>query len=184
MADQAASPAPGLERVPAIMVNTVSFPRLRYAGSMIRRFLALAILAAAPLAASPAIACAPVTIYFDWNSARVNEESHAALERLSVALAWKGPELDRLLLNSYTDASGSHAANRAVARRRAEAVRDVLVSYNVPVDRIAIEALGETLPRVATRRGVREPRNRRVELLVQMTAAGQERRIAAGQPIC
>jgi len=47
-----------------------------------------------------------------------------------------------------------------------------------------MQALGETLPRVATRRGVREPRNRRVELLVQMSAAGQERRIAAGQPIC
>ncbi len=151
---------------------------------MIRRLLSLTILAAAPLAATPAFACAPVTVYFDWNSARVNEESHAALERLAVALAWKGPELDSIRLNSFTDSSGSHAANRAVARRRAEAVRDVLVSYNVPIDRIAIQALGETLPRVATRRGVREPRNRRVELLVQMSAVGQERRLAAGQPIC
>ena len=167
-----------------MMVNAVSFPRLRYAGPMIRRLFALTILAAAPCAAAPAFACAPVTVYFDWNSARVNEESHAALERLAVALAWKGPELDSILLNSFTDASGSHAANRAVARRRAEAVRDVLVSYNVPIDRITMQALGETLPRVATRRGVREPRNRRVELLVQMSAAGQERRIAAGQPIC
>jgi len=167
-----------------MMVNAVSFPRLRYARPMIRRLFALTILAAAPLAAAPAFACAPVTVYFDWNSARVNEESHAALERLAVALAWKGPELDSILLNSFTDASGSHAANRAVARRRAEAVRDVLVSYNVPIDRITMQALGETLPRVATRRGVREPRNRRVELLVQMSAAGQERRIAAGQPIC
>lgn len=152
---------------------------------MMRRLVALASLAAAAVAvSSPASACAPVTVYFDWNSASVNEESHAALERLAVALAWKGPELDTILVNSFTDASGSPAANRAVARRRAEAVRDVLVSYNVPIDRIAIRALGETLPRVATGRGVREPRNRRVELLVQMSAAGQERRLAAGQPIC
>ncbi len=151
---------------------------------MIRRLLALTMLAAAPLAAAPASACAPVTVYFDWNSARVSEESQAALERLAVALAWKGPELDAILLNSYTDASGSAAANRVVSRRRAEAVRDVLVSYNVPAERITIHALGETLPRVATRRGVREPRNRRVELLVQMSAQGQARQIAAGQPIC
>lgn len=153
-------------------------------GPMIRRLLALTILAAAPLAAAPAFACAPVTVYFDWNSARVSEESQAALERLAVALAWKGPELDAILLNSYTDASGSAAANRLVSRRRAEAVRDVLVSYNVPAERIAIQALGETLPRVATRRGVREPRNRRVELLVQMSVQGQARQIAEGQPIC
>lgn len=166
------------------MVNAVYLRLFCYAGIMIRRLLALAILAAAPLAASPASACAPVTVYFDWNSARVNEESHAALERLAVALAWKGPELEQIMLSSYTDASGSHAANRAVARRRAEAVRDVLVSYNVPVDRIAMQSLGELRPRVATRRGVREPRNRRVELLVQMSAAGQERRLAEGQPIC
>mgnify|MGYP001016393265 CR=1 FL=1 len=167
-----------------MMVNAVSFFRLRYAVTMIRRLLALAILAAAPFAASPAAACAPVTVYFDWNSARVSEDSHAALERLAVALAWKGPELESIQLNSYTDASGSAAANRAVARRRAEAVRDVLVSYNVPGARIVMHALGETLPRVATRPGVREPRNRRVELLVQMSAAGQERQIAEGRPIC
>lgn len=151
---------------------------------MIRRLIALTMLAAAPLAASPAIACSPVTVYFDWNSSQVNEESRAALERFAVALAWKGPELEQLMLSSFTDASGSSEANRAVARRRAEAVRDVLVSYNVPIDRIAMQALGEARPRVATRPGVREPRNRRVEILVQMSAAGQERLIAEGRPIC
>lgn len=152
---------------------------------MIRRILAPALLAGAALAPpSPASACAPVTVYFDWNSARVSDDSQAALERLAVALAWKGPELEHILLSSYTDASGSPTANRTVSRRRAEAVRDVLVSYNVPAERIAIRALGETIPRVATRRGVREPRNRRVELLVQMSAEGQRRQLAEGQPIC
>jgi outer membrane protein OmpA-like peptidoglycan-associated protein len=152
---------------------------------MIRRILTLAAFATASATAiSPALACAPVTIYFDWNSSRVNEESSAAIERLAVALAWKGPELQHILLSSFTDASGSAAANRAVSRRRAEAVRDVLVSYHVPADRIAIQALGDAVPRVATRRGVREPRNRRVELLIQMSAEGQARQLAEGQPIC
>lgn len=152
---------------------------------MISRILTLAALATAPIAlAAPASACAPVTVYFDWNSSRISEESSAAIERLAVALAWKGPELQHILLSSFTDASGSAAANRAVSRRRAEAVRDVLVSYQVPIERIAIHALGETIPRVATRRGVREPRNRRVELLIQMSAEGQARQLEEGRPIC
>ena len=152
---------------------------------MTRQILTVAAFATASIAAAPpASACAPVTVYFDWNSTRVSDDSAAALERLAVALAWKGPELEHIRLSSYTDTSGSSAANRAVSRRRAEAVRDVLVSYNVPVDRIAIRALGDVTPRVATARGVREARNRRVELLVQMSADSQGRQLAEGQPIC
>lgn len=152
---------------------------------MIRRLApAIAFAATSVAAAGPAAACAPVTVYFDWNSSRVSEDSAAALERLAVNLAWKGPDLDRLILSSYSDASGSPAANRAISMRRARAVRDVLIGYNVPADRIELRALGEALPRVATGRGVREPRNRRVELVVQMSAEGQARQLAEGRPIC
>jgi len=167
------------------MVNVPFTPRLRYAGSMIARFiLALAAAGAALAGASPASACAPVTIYFDWNSAKVNEESRAALERLAVSLAWKGPDLAYLRLTSHTDATGSPAANRAVALKRAEAVRAVLMSYQVPAELIAIEPVGALQPRVATPRGVREPRNRRVELLIQMSAEAQARNLAEGRSIC
>lgn len=140
--------------------------------------------AAALAAAQPAAACAPVTVYFDWNSARLDEPSRAALERLALALAWKGPDLHHILLTSHTDSSGSPAANRAIALRRAWAVRDLLTFYRVPAELIAIQALGERAPRVATPGNVREPRNRRVELLVQLSAEAQARQLAEGRPIC
>lgn len=152
--------------------------------SLARLSLILLAGAAALVAARPAAACSPVTIYFEWNSARVSEESQAALERLAVNLAWKGPDLHHILLTAHTDSSGSPAANRALALRRARAVRDVLTAYHVPAELIAIRALGPEAPRVATPQGAREPRNRRVELLVQMTADAQARQLAEGRPIC
>ena len=149
-----------------------------------RGLLGLAAAGAALIAAAPASACAPVTVYFDWNSSVLSDESKAALERLAVTLAWKGPDLAHLLLTSHTDTSGSPAANRAIALKRAEAVRRVLTSLHVPEHLITVQTVGEHQPRVATARNVREPRNRRVELLIQMSAEAQARQLAEGRPIC
>jgi outer membrane protein OmpA-like peptidoglycan-associated protein len=167
------------------MVNLPFTTCLRYAGVMIGRgILALAAAGAALTAATPASACAPVTVYFNWNSAELSDESKAALERLAVTLAWKGPDLAHLLLTSHTDSTGSPAANRAIALKRAEAVRRALVSYSVPENLILIQPVGEHQPRVATPRNVREPRNRRVELLIQMSAEAQARHLREGRAIC
>lgn len=149
-----------------------------------RGIVMLLVGAAAVVAPQRASACAPVTVYFDWNSTKVSEQSQAALERLAVSLAWKGPDLERILLTSHTDSTGSPAANRAIALKRAQAVRDVLAAYHVPANLIAIEALGAQTPRVTTVGNVREPRNRRVELLLQMSAQAQARQLQEGRPIC
>jgi outer membrane protein OmpA-like peptidoglycan-associated protein len=151
---------------------------------ILRAILTLLTGAAALLAAAPASACVPVTIYFAWNSATIEPDSREALERLAVALAWKGPDLDHVLLTSHTDSSGSPAANRQMALRRAEAVRAVLTAHQVPARLIEIRTVGSERPRVRTPVNVREPRNRRVELLLQMSAQAQARQLQEGGPIC
>lgn len=151
---------------------------------MMKRLAAVLIAGAALLAAGPAAACAPVTVYFAWNSTKLSAQSQAALERLAVNLAWKGPDIQQVLLTSHTDATGSPASNRAIALKRAQAVRDVLVGYNVPAELIAIRTAGAQAPRVVTASGVREPRNRRVELLIQLSAEAQARQLQDGRPIC
>jgi OmpA-OmpF porin, OOP family len=151
---------------------------------MLRFWTFSAVLAAGLAFAQPAAACAPVTIYFEWNSAKLSKEAEAALERLALSLAWKGPDLAHILLTSHTDTSGSPAANRAIALKRAEAVKKALMARHVPGELIKVRAVGAEAPRVTTDWNVREPRNRRVELLVQMSAAAQERQIKAGEPIC
>lgn len=149
---------------------------------LIPAFAAIAAFGAAPSEA--AAFCQPVTVYFGWNSAQLTPESKAALERLAVTLAWKGPDLEQVILTSHTDATGSPASNRAIALKRAAVVRDLLVANNVPARLIAIQPVGADLPRVVRPIGTREPRNRRVELLVQLSAAGQKRQLEQGGAIC
>lgn len=151
--------------------------RLRLFSTLIAAALALA-------AAGPARACVPVTVYFPWNSVELDQASRAALERFALSLAWKRPDLDHILLTAHTDTTGSPAANRAIALRRAEAVRDLLVRHDVPAHLIRIVAAAQERPRVRTGQGVREPRNRRVELLPQLSAEAQARQLESGAPIC
>jgi len=146
--------------------------------------LAVLIAGAALLAAPAASACTPLSIYFDWNSADLSPDSRRALEELAVRLAWNGPDLDHVLLTAHSDSSGPPAANLRVAQRRAEAVRDLLVRNHVPVRLIRIRSLGEQALPVSTPANVREPNNRRVDLLLQMSAQAQGEQLEEGLPIC
>jgi outer membrane protein OmpA-like peptidoglycan-associated protein len=148
------------------------------------RRISLTLLAAATLAASPASACVTATIYFPWNSAEVSAEGRAEIERVARALAWKGPDLHQVLITSHTDTSGPAAVNRRIAERRAEAVRALLLTQEVPANLIEIRPLGEQGSAAALPPNVRDPRLRRVDLVIQLHAEAQERQIADGQPIC
>jgi len=55
--------------------------------------------------------------------------------------------------------------------RRARAVGAELVKDGVPQNIIMIQAFGDTRPLVPTARGVREPQNRRVEIILKSAAA-------------
>ncbi len=144
----------------------------------------LAAALAAGVAAGPALACAPTSIYFAWGSAEVAPAGRAALEQLAVGLAWKGPDLDHVVLTSHTDTSGAPSANRALALRRAEAVRAILLANAVPAELIELRPLGEAQSALRTPANVREPANRRVDLLLQMSARAQGAQLEEGRPIC
>jgi outer membrane protein OmpA-like peptidoglycan-associated protein len=55
----------------------------------------------------------------------------------------------------------------ALSLRRANAVKDSLVREGVPASAITVIGRGESNPLVPTGDGVREPQNRRVEIVVQ-----------------
>ena len=158
---------------------------LRSLGAIpIIRLLSVLAAGAALLAAPAATACTPLSIYFDWNSATIEADSRRALEQLAVRLAWHGPDLDHVLLTAHSDSSGSPAANRLIARRRASAVRDLLVQNHVPARLIRIRSLGEEALPVRTPANVREPANRRVDLVLQLSANAQAVQLEEGRPIC
>ena len=70
-------------------------------------------------------------------------------------------------MNGYTDTSGTPRYNQGLSIRRAQAVANELVRHGVPRAAIAIQGFGETQPAGADRDGVREPQNRRVEIILQ-----------------
>ena len=69
------------------------------------------------------------------------------------------------MLAGHTDRSGSTTYNMGLAERRNASVRGYLSSRGIPDTRITSEAFGESRPRVETADGVREPQNRRVEIM-------------------
>ena len=54
-----------------------------------------------------------------------------------------------------------------LSQRRADAVRAALIRAGMRPERVSVIARGESAPMVATGDGVREPRNRRAEIVLQ-----------------
>jgi outer membrane protein OmpA-like peptidoglycan-associated protein len=117
-----------------------------------------------PPAAAPAPAPArSYLVFFDWNSADLNDRARQVVDE-AAANATR-VQVTRIDVSGNADRSGTPAYNMALSRRRAEAVAGELVSHGVPRQEITIQALGDTRPLVPTAAGVREPQNRRVEIV-------------------
>jgi outer membrane protein OmpA-like peptidoglycan-associated protein len=76
-------------------------------------------------------------VYFDFNSATPEDDL------LMVANWLECTPNETIVLDAYTDPTGSDEYNADLARRRAEAVRDRLVSYGINKDRILLGVFGE-----------------------------------------
>jgi OmpA-OmpF porin, OOP family len=70
-------------------------------------------------------------------------------------------------VNGYTDTSGTARYNQGLSVRRAQAIAAELVRNGVPATAISIRGFGETNLLVPTGPGVREPQNRRVEIVIR-----------------
>jgi outer membrane protein OmpA-like peptidoglycan-associated protein len=69
-------------------------------------------------------------------------------------------------VSGYTDTSGSPQSNLAVSQKRARSIADALAHEGVSAARLSSQGFGETHLRVATGDNKDEPRNRRIEILI------------------
>jgi outer membrane protein OmpA-like peptidoglycan-associated protein len=113
---------------------------------------------------SAAIAVSPWIVFFDANSVEISPQTAAILD--NVATAYRSVGRRGFVLAGHTDRAGTSAANLHLARRRAEAVRAALVSRGIPMRAFELEQWGEERTLVETEDGVREPQNRRVEIVI------------------
>jgi OOP family OmpA-OmpF porin len=117
---------------------------------------------AAQPAAPPVAPAHEYRVYFEFDKSELLPEAQQILQQVA-RQAQADPAL-RVVLVGKADRSGSDAYNMKLSHRRAEAVHDALVKSGVPAGRIDTRWVGERQPPVPTPDGVREPRNRVVEI--------------------
>jgi outer membrane protein OmpA-like peptidoglycan-associated protein len=120
--------------------------------------------APAVAAAAPVAAARTYLVFFDWNKADLTDR---ARQIIGEAASARGTGVTRIEVNGYTDRSGSDQYNQGLSTRRANAVAAELVRRGVPRNEIATRGFGEANPLVPTADGVREPQNRRVEIILK-----------------
>ena len=110
----------------------------------------------------PAIVIPPAIVFFDWDRDDLTNEARNTLN--GVAENYRRGGQTQVVLAGHADRSGSDAYNQGLSQRRANRVRDYLITQGVPGGSMTTQAFGEERPRVETADGVREPDNRRVEI--------------------
>jgi OmpA-OmpF porin, OOP family len=123
-----------------------------------------------PPAPAPVVAPAPAParsylVFFDWDRADLTDRARQVIAE--AAQNSTHVQYTRIEVNGYTDTSGTAAYNLRLSVRRAQAVEGELVRDGVPQNVIDIHGFGETHLLVPTGPGVREPQNRRVEIILQ-----------------
>lgn len=85
-----------------------------------------------------------------------------------------------LTIEGHTDALGPDSYNEELSLRRAEQVRDFLVSRGMPADRISVRGLGEYRPVASNRTPEGRANNRRVEIVLQRVPEDEGVRTGVG----
>lgn len=91
-----------------------------------------------------------------------------AREKLDqVAEALKNQADHKMIVEGHTDSQGSESSNMELSQRRAQAVRDYLVSRGVPADIISATGVGQGRPVGDNSTAAGRQNNRRVEIIVK-----------------
>ncbi len=109
------------------------------------------------------IAAAKYTVFFDFGSARLTRAGRDIVAQ--AATNAKAAGITHFDIVGHTDTVGSNRANLALSKARAAAVRDALVAKGFRARNIKVTGVGESAPLVATADGVKQPENRRSEVI-------------------
>jgi outer membrane protein OmpA-like peptidoglycan-associated protein len=103
-------------------------------------------------------------VFFDFDKAVITPEAAKVIQQ--AAAAAKQGASPRIDLTGHTDLAGTDKYNQALSLKRANAVKEQLVKLGLSAEQIGVVAKGKSQPLVPTADGVREPQNRRVEIVL------------------
>ncbi len=126
----------------------------------------------APIAAAPPPSAPPpptpplhnFVVYFNFDKYDLTADARKTIQDAAATFRHAGSA--RISIDGYTDLAGSALYNLKLSKRRADAVHGYLVQLGVPDGAIAENWHGKENPAVPTPDGTREPRNRRVEIVL------------------
>ena len=115
-------------------------------------------------AAAPAVA-RTYLVFFDFDRADLTDRARQIIAEAATNSTRAGTT--RIEVAGHADRSGTPAYNQRLSERRAAAVAAELERRGVARSAMTIQAFGESRPLVPTADGVREPQNRRVEIVLR-----------------
>jgi len=104
-------------------------------------------------------------VYFETDKSYLDGDAHKVIAEAKAAAGKLGRPVVKISGNA--DTVGAADYNQKLSELRAQAVAKVLEVGATPVKALLTEAHGEAQPAVLTADGIDEPRNRRVEIILQ-----------------
>lgn len=103
-------------------------------------------------------------VFFDFDQSSLTAQAREIIAAAAAEARRAGTV--RIDVTGHADRSGSNDYNLRLSNRRAAAVRAELQRLGIPSGEIAVRGRGEEEPLVSTPDGVREPQNRRAEIVL------------------
>jgi len=116
------------------------------------------------VAAAPAPA-RTYLVFFDWDRSDLTDRARQIIGE--AAQNARTVSATRIEVSGHADRTGTAQYNQRLSVRRAEAVAGELVRNGINRNEITIQGFGFDRPLVPTAMGVREPQNRRVEIVLR-----------------
>lgn len=104
-------------------------------------------------------------VYFEFDKSVLTPQARQIVDQAAVEI--RRDKSTRVALVGKADLAGTDPYNMALSHRRADTVRSVLLANGVQANQIDERWVGESEPPVPTAQGVREPRNRVVEITLK-----------------
>lgn len=104
-------------------------------------------------------------VFFGMNKAELDEHGQKAVGLVAEDIKKEGEDYT-VVVNGHTDTTGSARYNMELSKKRADSVAEALAAAGISKEAIRAFGFGETDPKVKTKDGVPEPKNRRVEIYI------------------
>ncbi len=111
-------------------------------------------------------------VLFASNRSDLLPGAQAKLNDVAAALTKQDAE-SKISVEGHTDSQGDASYNQELSQRRAQSVRDYLVSRGIAADRVSAQGFGLTRPIADNASPEGRANNRRVEIVVQPVVASR-----------